>query len=36
MFVFLVLARESVEEKGDVREPGREWTYGLISERIGE
>ena len=34
--VFLVLARESVEEKGDVRELEREWACGLISERIGE
>ena len=36
MSVFLVLARESVEEKGDVRELEREWACGLISERIGE
>ena len=34
MFVLLVLAWESVEEKGDVRELEREWTCGLISERI--
>ena len=35
-FVFLVLAGESVEENGDVRELEREWACGLISERIGE
>ena len=35
MFVFLVLAWESVEEKGDVRELEGEWTCGSISERIG-
>jgi len=35
MFVSFVLAWESVEEKGDVRELEREWTGGAISERIG-
>ena len=33
MFVFLLLVRESAEEKGDIR--GREWTYVAISRRMG-
>ena len=33
MFVFHLLARESAEEKGDIR--GREWTYVAIDRRIG-
>lgn len=33
MFVFLTLAQKSAERKGDLR--GREWTYVVISERIG-
>ena len=35
MFAFLVLAWESVEEKGDISELEREWICGSISERIG-